>query len=61
MGQCISKALLVEVEMEIVFNDISLSCQFKNKYDAIEKLKNAIEILLCLRKQDSSFRLSSQK
>lgn len=47
--------------MEIVFNDISLSCQFKNKYDAIEKLKNAIEILLCLRKQDSSFRLSSQK
>lgn len=60
MGQCIGKAVLEEVQMEVVFNDIAAGYKFKNKYDAVEKMKTAIEVLISLRKQDPSFRLSSQ-
>lgn len=37
--------------MEIIFNDIAMHYQFKDKYDAIEKMKIGIETLLYLRKK----------
>ncbi len=46
--------------MEIIFNDIAMHYQFKDKYDAIEKMKIGIETLLYLRKQDSTFKICSQ-
>ena len=47
--------------MDIVFNDISVQYPFRDKYDAVEKIKESIKILASLRKQDSSFKLSSQE
>lgn len=47
--------------MEIIFNDIAMRYQFEDKYDAIEKIKLGIETLLYLRKQDTTFKLSSQE
>lgn len=47
--------------MEIIFNDIAMHHQFKNKYDAIEKMKIGIETLLYLRKQDATFKICSQE
>ena len=46
--------------MEIIFNDIAMHYQFKDKYDAIEKMKIGIETLLYLRKQDTTFKICSQ-
>ena len=34
--------------MEIIFNDIAMHYQFKDKYDALEKMKIGIEALVCL-------------
>ncbi|RKI89779.1 hypothetical protein D7V94_16475 [Parablautia intestinalis] len=45
--------------MEIIFNDIATHYQFKDKYDAIEKMKIGIEALLYLRKRDASFKICS--
>lgn len=45
--------------MEIIFNDIAIHYQFKDRYDAIEKIKIGIEALLYLRKQDASFKICS--
>lgn len=47
--------------MEIVFNDIAMHYQFKDRYDAIEKMKIGIEALLYLRKQDTSFKICSEE
>lgn len=47
--------------MEIIFNDIAMHYQFKDKYDAIKKIKTGIETLLYLRKQDATFKICSQE
>lgn len=47
--------------MEIIFNDIAMHYQFKDKYCALEKMITGIETLLYLRKQDSSFKICSSK
>lgn len=47
--------------MEIIFNDIAMHYQFRDKYDAIEKMKMGIETLLYLRKQDTNFKICSKE
>ena len=46
--------------MEIIFNDIAMHYQFKDKYDALEKMKIGIETLVYLRKQNTTFKICSQ-
>ena len=45
--------------MEIIFNDIAIHYQFKDRHDVIEKMKIGIEALLYLRKHDASFKICS--
>lgn len=47
--------------MEIIFNDIAMNYQFRDRYDAVEKIKTGVEALLYLRKQDASFKICSQE
>lgn len=47
--------------MEIIFNDIAMHYRFKDKYDAIEKMKIGIETLLYLRKQNTTLKICSQE
>lgn len=47
--------------MDIIFNDIAVQYPFRDKYDAIEKIKEGIKIVASLRRQDTSFKISSQE
>lgn len=47
--------------MIVVLNDISWRCQCKDKYAAIDSIKRGVDILMALRKLDSSFKLYSKE
>lgn len=47
--------------MDIIFNDIAMKYQFKDKYEAMEKIKTGVEAIIYFRRQDTSFKISSQE